>query len=354
MNRLRLRILPDTDNLLATLLWLACALYLGGIASWWMLRLVFADAWWWLYLVNSAAIFLFVAVPLAAIVAALQRNAVLIAGVAFAVVLFAGTWGPMLWPHSEPEPRGPVVTVMTYNLLVSNRNSEGVVAAIREADADVVGLVELNATIGDAIRRDLIDEYPYQVLFDRGSLFGLGVISRYPIERIETGLGDDPDWNGDPIAVQVDWEGGPFVFVAVHSPASSHKVDIRERHARLVRDFARAQTLPVIIAGDFNASDRNQSISIIKQALNDAFREAGTGIGHTFPGASDAVTRGSSRPETFGIPWPQWLVRIDYIFYSDDWQAIDARIAPWEGSSDHRGVVAELALPQSDSSIGAR
>ena len=344
MTRLHLRIFPNINNLLATLLWLGCALYLGGIAFWWMLRLVFADAWWWLYLVNSAAIFLFVAVPVAAVIAVLQRNAVLIAGVLFAAVLFASTWGGMLWPHSEPEPQGPVVTVMTYNLLVSNRNTEGVLAAIREADADVVGLVELNATIGDAIRRDLIEEYPYQALFDRGSLFGVGVISRYPIERIETNL-DDPDWNGDPIAVQVDWEGGPFVFVAVHSPASSHKVEIRERHARLLRDFAEAQTLPVIVAGDLNASDRNQSISIIKEALNDAFREAGTGIGHTFPGASYADTRGSSRPETFGIPWPKWLVRIDYIFYSDDWQAIDARIAPWEGSSDHRGVVAELALP---------
>ena len=344
MTRLRLRILPDINNLLATLLWLGCALYLGGIAFWWMLRLVFADAWWWLYLLNSAAIFLFVAVPIAAVIAVLQRSVVLIAGVLFAVVLFASTWGGLLWPHSEPEPRGPVVTVMTYNLLVSNRNTEGVLAAIREADADIVSLVELNATNGDAIRQDLIEEYPYQALFDRGSLFGVGVISRYPIERIETNLAD-PDWNGDPIAVEVDWEGGPFVFVVVHSPASSHKVDIRERHARLVRDFAEAQTLPVIVAGDFNASDRNQSISIIKQALNDAFRDAGTGIGHTFPGASYADTRGSSRPETFGITWPKWLVRIDYIFYSDDWQVIDARIAPWEGNSDHRGVVAVLALP---------
>ncbi len=343
MSHLRLRLLPNIDNLFATLLWLACALYLGGIAFWWMLRLVFADAWWWLYLVNSAAIFLFVAVPIVAVIAVFQRNVTLVAGVLFAIVLFTINWGPMLWPQSEPEPRGPVVTVMTYNLLVSNRDSEGVLAAIRESDADVVGLIELNDTIGDAIRRDLIEEYPYQFL-DRGTWFGLGIISRYPIDRIEANL-EDPDWNGDPVAVQVNWEGGAFVFVAVHSPAGSHKVEIRERHARMLRDFAEGQTLPVIIAGDFNASDLNQSISILKQALNDAFWEAGTGLGHTFPGASDTVTPGSSRPETFGIPWPKWLVRIDYIFYSDQWQAIDARIAPWEGSSDHRGVVAELALP---------
>jgi endonuclease/exonuclease/phosphatase (EEP) superfamily protein YafD len=298
-----------------------------------------------LFLLNSAAVFLFVPLPFAMVVAAVQRNVMLIAGALFAVALFVSIWGGLLWPHSRPEPQGPVLTVMTYNLLASNRNAEGVIAAIRESDADVVGLVELNQTMARAIGRQLAEEYPYQVLMDEDAVSGAGVISRYPIESIEAPDLADPFWVGDPIVVEVDWEGGPFLFVAVHSPASSHKVEIRERQARFLRDFAEAQTLPLIVAGDFNASDLNESISIMKEALNDAFRDAGNGFGHTFPGASDAVTPGSSRPETFGITWPQWLVRIDYIFYSDHWQAIDARIAPWEGSSDHRGVVAELALP---------
>jgi endonuclease/exonuclease/phosphatase (EEP) superfamily protein YafD len=234
---------------------------------------------------------------------------------------------------------------MTYNLLASNRDAEGVLGAIREADADIVGLVELNTTMARAIRRDLSDEYPYQVLVVDDALSGAGVISRYPLSHLDAPDLDDPEWVGDPIAVEVDWEGGQFVFVEIHSPADSFKVEIRERQARLIRDFARAQTLPLIVAGDFNASDLNESVSIVKQELNDAFRSAGSGFGHTFPGASDATTPGSSRPDTFGITWPQWLVRIDYVFYSDHWQAVDARIAPWEGSSDHRGVVAELALP---------
>jgi vancomycin resistance protein VanJ len=310
-----------------------------------MLRLVFADAWWWLFLLNSAAVFLFVPLPVAVLVAALQRNVVLIAGALFAVAIFLSAWGGLLLPHSQPDATGPVVTVMTYNLLVSNRDTRGVVDAIREANADVVGFVELNQTMARAIQRELAEEYPYQVMNEEDSVSGAGVISRYPIERVDVSALDDPLWVGDPIAVEVDWEGRPFLFVEVHSPASSHKVDIREHQARLLRDFAREQALPLIVGGDFNASDRNQSISIVKEALNDAFRNAGTGLGHTFPGASRADTRGSSRPESYGITWPQWLVRIDYIFYSDDWQAIDARIAPWEGSSDHRGVIAELALP---------
>jgi endonuclease/exonuclease/phosphatase (EEP) superfamily protein YafD len=37
-------------------------------------------------------------------------------------------------------------------------------------------------------------------------------------------------------------------------------------------------------------------------------------------------------------------VRIDYVFYSSHWRAAAARLGPWDGGSDHRPVVAELAL----------
>jgi endonuclease/exonuclease/phosphatase (EEP) superfamily protein YafD len=39
-----------------------------------------------------------------------------------------------------------------------------------------------------------------------------------------------------------------------------------------------------------------------------------------------------------------WLVRIDYIFHSPHWKTLDARLAKFDGVSDHRGVVAVLAL----------
>jgi endonuclease/exonuclease/phosphatase (EEP) superfamily protein YafD len=39
-----------------------------------------------------------------------------------------------------------------------------------------------------------------------------------------------------------------------------------------------------------------------------------------------------------------WLVRIDYIFHSPHWITLDARLAKFDGVSDHRGVVAVLAL----------
>jgi endonuclease/exonuclease/phosphatase (EEP) superfamily protein YafD len=102
--------------------------------------------------------------------------------------------------------------------------------------------------------------------------------------------------------------------------------------------------MALIIAGDFNASDLNDSHGILTEHLYDAWREAGSGLGNTFPGVSRQDTPHSSRPDPFGIDVPKWLIRIDYIFCTYDWQPIDARIGPWDGHSDHRPVIAELAL----------
>ena len=38
-----------------------------------------------------------------------------------------------------------------------------------------------------------------------------------------------------------------------------------------------------------------------------------------------------------------WLMRIDYIFHSEDWITISAHTAHVDGVSDHRGVIVELA-----------
>jgi endonuclease/exonuclease/phosphatase family metal-dependent hydrolase len=60
-----------------------------------------------------------------------------------------------------------------------------------------------------------------------------------------------------------------------------------------------------------------------------------------FPGST---VPGSDRPKIGGWYVPRWLARIDYVFYSDHWTAVEARMAQIDGVSDHRGVVAVLEL----------
>jgi endonuclease/exonuclease/phosphatase family metal-dependent hydrolase len=79
----------------------------------------------------------------------------------------------------------------------------------------------------------------------------------------------------------------------------------------------------------------------VTEVLEDSWREAGFGFGHTFPGAQNEW---SSRPAIAGWDVPQWLVRIDYVFHSTHFDTLAVRTAQFDGMSDHRGVVASLAL----------
>lgn len=97
----------------------------------------------------------------------------------------------------------------------------------------------------------------------------------------------------------------------------------------------------MIITTDFNVGDQNTPYGIVTRELGDAWRAAGWGLGHTFPGA---LSPGSSRPVIHGIAVPKWLLRIDYVFYSRDWHVCWARIGPWDAVSDHRPVLAHLVL----------
>jgi endonuclease/exonuclease/phosphatase (EEP) superfamily protein YafD len=97
---------------------------------------------------------------------------------------------------------------------------------------------------------------------------------------------------------------------------------------------------PLIAPVDFNATDRNTAYRMIVSELSDSWREVGWGFGHTFPGSNGF----GSRFHFMGVPLPRWLLRIDYVFHSEHWQAESAVVGPWDGVSDHRPVVVTLRL----------
>ena len=118
----------------------------------------------------------------------------------------------------------------------------------------------------------------------------------------------------------------------------------REHQAQVVSEYAAQVETPLIVTADLNATDQNHAYHIVTDQLNDAWREVGWGLGHTFPGGQIPTM---PRLTISGTPWPQWLARIDYIFFSDDWQAVAAHTGLWDGFSDHRPVIAILLLDDS-------
>ncbi len=323
--------------------------YLGLLLAWFVLFVLFGDGAGYLGLINAVALFLFFPLPIALWIAwRAKNNRLLIAGFV-GITIFAWLWGPLFLPHRAPEADSPTLRVMTFNILGRIGDPDDILSSIKNEDADVIFLQELTHEYKRVLTDGLEEEYPYQILNPGERSAGMGVFSRYPIEPLDISL--DGRWRGEPQLLRLDWEGEQITLVNFHAISTGTiwprwvrtTFDWREESIALLADFAAESSIdgPVIVAGDGNLTRLNDSYKILDEVLNDAWWYGGWGFGHTFPGKiepDDIFTRIS----IFLIP--HWLVRIDYIFYSDHWETSRTWLADFNGGSDHRGVVTDLVL----------
>lgn len=325
--------------------------YLAALFGWFVTRAFFGDRWWWLFLLNVIAPYLFLPIPLILLSALPGKRIELWLFGCLALLLGLYLYGGLLIPRlPAAHAAEKAFVVMTSNVLVNQTNGAAVVRSIRESNADVVALQELNVPIIEAIRQNLAGEYPYQVLSPEDNASGMGVISRYPLQVTNEQLSGH--WLGKPQVLQIDLEGTTIILVNVHCISINLAHDNwqqnlelgvyeRERAAEALAGLASRRKAPLIVVGDFNTTDQTQAYHIINNTLRDAWREAGFGTGHTFPGPY-APFGGSPSAKPAQIP--VWLARIDYIFYSNEWRILSARNGPENGGSDHRPVIAEFVI----------
>lgn len=135
------------------------------VFAWLALNLICGDQWWWLFLLNSSAEYLFFLLPLPVAMMLMTRRREIVVGLVGVLMagafLYGGLFLPPLTLNHVP---GPPIAVMTTNVLGYNSHPEEVILSIRTSEADVVALQELNPEIAEAIRRELLDVYPYQEL----------------------------------------------------------------------------------------------------------------------------------------------------------------------------------------------
>ena len=101
---------------------------------------------------------------------------------------------------------------------------------------------------------------------------------------------------------------------------------IRQAQSDLLSRVASQINTPIIIAGDFNMPPRGGLYRGLKAHFSDAFKNAGCGLGKTFPA---------------GFP----LERIDYFWTSRNVKAMRLEVLPSQ-ASDHRALVGEFSITQ--------
>jgi endonuclease/exonuclease/phosphatase (EEP) superfamily protein YafD len=333
-------------------------LYCIGVGGWVGLYILLRDEVWWLFLLNCSAISLFIPLPFLLILALLVRRREIwleCGGILILGLYFYG--GLFVTKLPKNVPLSSFITVMTYNLNGKYFHEERlsrVIAVLHAENADVIAFQELTPLIARTLQHDLLSEYPYQVLEPQLEARGRGVISRYPL--LPSGVALPEQWDRPPQVLKLLFAGKTITLINVHPPSlytHSQQRFLRkkrrnEEQIRTVIALAAHQPHLTIVLGDFNVSERSTAYTMMSRTLSDAWREAGWGFGHTYPGSLS--TNFWARFVAFhkGIPIPVWSVRLDYIFYSDGWQAIATWMGAWNQSSDHRPVVATLAIQHLD------
>jgi endonuclease/exonuclease/phosphatase (EEP) superfamily protein YafD len=312
------------------------------VFGWHALRYTPLTHWWPFELFDIFGLLLFAPLPLLLLLSMLCASRTAGLWLMAPVLLLSWEYGGLMLPQVQTA-EGRPLRVMTANLLVSNGERARVAAGIIAEDADIVALQELGTGMSEYLARELKTAYPHQLLGPSDAPDGLGILSRYPI-RTEPETG----WYGHVCQcqrVRIDLGSEQLVFINVHPPPPAIGLgrlgrlpmptgfDPRQTNEPLdaALDGVDLQYTPTVVAGDFNVSDRQPKYRELRRHLNDAFREAGWGLGYSFPS------------RTFERFPDLSIIRIDYILHDRSMTATAARTGVTPGS-DHRHVIADLRL----------
>ena len=231
-----------------------------------------------------------------------------------------------------------IVRVLSFNILHGETmngdfNLEQIARVIRQAEPDLVALQEVDLYTGRTSGRDLASELGLLTrmvpLFGRampydGGEYGEGILSRYSFlssrnHALPAQEGHEPR---SALEVHVILDSGDTIaFVGTHF---DHTGDVdRINQAAELREILAGVDLPVLLAGDLNATPESRCMEILFSDLKPSFTE----MAPTFP---------SDGPRA----------KIDYILYGppDRWRVLESRVICDTVASDHCALLSVLEL----------
>jgi vancomycin resistance protein VanJ len=298
------------------------------------------------------AVWLLPALPLAAAALVLHWRALFVLGLTLA---WYG-YDFMGWrPGGEREAAGEVLRVMSYN---RGQHANQSLQPFKNATKPDLLLMQEASNRAAGYAKDP----EYAEFTHTQSLGEHTLLSRYPILEAAM-LSALPEQSPKAVRFVIDWNGRQVAVYSVHlqtprSPLQHHSRgaflygiigvpgspwaesnkklqsfwDGQIADAELILKAVQEDPLPAIVVGDFNSPHVGYIHRLIARDLGDAHDEVGQGFGWTFPGKT-------RNPLSAGGPW----LRIDYVFYSRHWQALQCITEP-DRPSQHRALTATLEL----------
>jgi vancomycin resistance protein VanJ len=250
-----------------------------------------------------------------------------------ASVLVTSTFVPLFLPGQRSVPPADNVsfTVMSFNLHGIDDIS-GIVEIIRQEKPDILLIQEYSPALVDPSFHGLDDLYPELYIDVTPSEYGQAIFSRFPLRQAGKSY-----QQGRAEKVVVETAAGPIAIWNVHPlPPLVLPTEYFDGEIAALVDAISQTKGPLIVAGDFNATDQSDAYRAVNRYLKNAHAEAGFGFGFTFPARPYTLT--SLKIET----GPMW--RIDHIFHTPDLMILAAGTLSSAGGTDHLPVIATISV----------
>lgn len=228
---------------------------------------------------------------------------------------------------------------MSYNVLNRNTNIEELTDLIISNSPDLIGLQELIPGNSNSIEPILEQHgYLYHTPLPQEHRLDVGAFSRYPIKDFNQ---LNLPWLDLSWHAVIDMDGTNVHFFVLHLiptlvgevPVNEWPARIRDREVIRMDQITRvleslpAPDEPVVVVCDCNFTETTSAYGRLNASLDDSYREAGWGFGHTIRHAGIDIA----------------LNRIDYIWHSPHFEIKNAFVIA-DGPSDHYPVIADLVL----------
>jgi endonuclease/exonuclease/phosphatase (EEP) superfamily protein YafD len=241
----------------------------------------------------------------------------------------AGYWSWRLWPRRPARDAAqqeaiPLLRLVSANLLYENLGFERTLQGLAALDADVLVLCEVTPEARGHFRR-LETRYPHALdTCAPESLYGILILSRFPLTLRSTGTGDDPLPRH--LAADLSIGADRISLVAIHptNPLRFSQAHRIPAEFDAVAQLCRAAQGDLILTGDCNAAGWSSY-------LRDLERVASL--------SNDRKLRPS---------WPVWLpplvrLPLDHVWVRGRVALLKAGLGPRLGS-DHLPLVAEIGF----------
>lgn len=210
-------------------------------------------------------------------------------------------------------------TIMTANVLMTNRQTDKLIASVRQHTPDILVTLESDQRWQEQLDV-LTPDYPYSIKCPQDNLYGMHVYSKLELTNSQVEFLVEPHVPSMHTQVRLisgDLIRAHFLHPAPPSPVENEESGERDAELLAVAKHVAELDMPVIVTGDLNDVAWSRTTRLFRKISGLLDPRVGRGMFNTF------------HAKYWGIRWP-----LDHLFHSKHFRLLDIRRLPIAGS-DH-------------------